>query len=101
MARKKYIVMWTRRPNGLASTKEGYKRIVLNPNWTVESVIVSRPGFPNVEAGNVLNTPYGAITFEGITDWFRMNHWEGRRVYLPFSVEYNPQNHTLTYTYLG
>ena len=101
MARKQYIVMWTSRPNSLASTREDYNRMVLNPRRNVQRVIVSRPGYEDVVAGNILPTNYGRITFNGITEWFIRNHWNNRKVFIPFSVEYDRDTETLKFTYLG
>lgn len=101
MARKQYIVMWTSRPNSLASTREDYNRMVLKPRRNVQRVIVSRPGYDDVVAGNILSTNYGRISFNGITEWFIRNHWNNRKVFIPFSVEYDRDTETLKFTYLG
>ena len=100
MSRKQYVVMWTSRPNRLCSTNEDYAKI-FKVGRIVERVIISRQGYDDVEAGNILATRYNAITFSGITDWFRLNHWSLRKVYLPFSVTYNRSTRTIVYTYLG
>ena len=100
MPRKQYIVMWTRRPNGLASTREDYDK-VFRPNRRIERVVVSRPGYEDVVAGNIIPTEYGAITFDGITQWFREKGWLQGRHYLPFAVTYDGQNAELKYIYIG
>ena len=100
MSRKQYVVMWTSRPNHLASTTEDYAKI-FSPGRIVDQVIISRPGYADVVAGGVLARQNNAITFEGISEWFHLNHWTLRRVYLPFAVTYNKETRTITYTYLG
>lgn len=104
MSRKQYIVMWTAKPCCLASTREDFNRVVANKN--PESVVIVRSGYQNVVAGNILQIPGGgAITFNGITDWFRAMGWlRGRQLlkeYIPFEVTFDSSTRTLYYRFIG
>lgn len=100
MQRKEYVVLWSLRPNKLASTKPDHARLFMNGR-EIQHVIIRRPGYQEVEAGTVLASPYNGITFPGITDWFRAMNCVNRRRYFAFSSEYDRQTRSVILTYLG
>lgn len=91
--------MWTRRPSGLACSRDDYRRVIYDR--FINRVVISRPGYDDVNASNILSTHYGAITFKGVADWFREKGWTNRKHYLPFLVTFETETRILRYSYIG
>ena len=103
MARKQFIVMWTQSGNTLASSQEDHDRIVVGR--AVSHIIISRPGFNDVNAdgclGNFLRDGGGRLSFDGITAWLKSRGWSGLKRALPFSVVYDRSVETLFFKFIG
>ena len=91
--------MWTRRPNGLACSREDYRRVLYDKY--INRVLISRPGYEDVIASNILTTHYGSISFDGVTEWFRDRGWTNRKHYLPFVVSYERGTGIVRFSYIG
>lgn len=95
--------MWPVGGNSLASSTEDHCRII--QGRSISHLLIRRPGFDDITADgcltNFLRPGGGRITFEGISEWIKSRGWTGPKRGLPFSVEYQKDNSTLVFSFIG